>query len=520
MSSKKNKTKKTQSEIQFNNVIKYVYLLMMFIVYPLIMHRRYFDITITRYYCFMFSTIGLIVFSLLYFIIKTVLNEDENDFVEDKSIKRFMRPEFWALAFGVANVFAWIVTEKKIEALTGSEGRYMGMFTYVLLIAMYFIMSRPLKPAVSIYYIFMAVTVFMYILSIFQHAGIDAFGLKKGISKKQYNLFISTMGNINIYASYIVIAVAVFATIFVFTDKLVMRILAGIIIVLSLMSSLICNSDSVYLGIAAVVVFIAFVAIYYGRIKWLALIPLLMTAGNLIMAMINKFAIDDYYKREGLSRVMENIMLATVAVIIAIVIAVVLWLVDSKMHDKLLEHNKMLVIVFAGMLVAASAVVILIAKLKNMSIMRFDYKWGNYRGFIWSKCVNAYMGFGPVNKIFGYGNETIKDCVSMPAYDEMMNTTHRLYDNAHNELIQYLLTTGIMGLISYLGMVVTSFLYMLKNSKGNMYVLLSLAVLCGYFSQSLININQPITTPFCFLFMAIGIGYARYINSPERGNSN
>ena len=31
----------------------------------------------------------------------------------------------------------------------------------------------------------------------------------------------------------------------------------------------------------------------------------------------------------------------------------------------------------------------------------------------------------------------------------------------------------------------------------------------GYFVQGLINLNQPITTPFYFVFMATGVGYVR-----------
>lgn len=41
-------------------------------------------------------------------------------------------------------------------------------------------------------------------------------------------------------------------------------------------------------------------------------------------------------------------------------------------------------------------------------------------------------------------------------YDDMMNTVGVIYDNAHNEYLQYLITTGIFGAVSYVGLLVTT----------------------------------------------------------------
>ena len=41
-------------------------------------------------------------------------------------------------------------------------------------------------------------------------------------------------------------------------------------------------------------------------------------------------------------------------------------------------------------------------------------------------------------------------------YDDMMNAVGVIYDNAHNEYLQYLITTGIFGAVSYVGLLVTT----------------------------------------------------------------
>ena len=37
-----------------------------------------------------------------------------------------------------------------------------------------------------------------------------------------------------------------------------------------------------------------------------------------------------------------------------------------------------------------------------------------------------------------------------------------------------------------------------------------LAGAIGYLTQALVNLNQPITTPYYFVILASGIGYIRY----------
>lgn len=509
------KKKKEESKLQFNDFVIFSYLAVMFSVFPLIMHNKYFDITITKYNCFVYVSLGLVVFSIIGFIIKCVMDEDNHNNTAYKG-NRLLKPEFWALAFAISNVFACIVSESRMESLTGSEGRYMGMFSYVLLVTVFFILAKPYKGNNYIFYIFAFSTVIMYVIALVQQSGADVFGLKEGISKKQYYLFVSTMGNINIFASFIVIAFAVFAGFLICSEKIIMKTVSGLIVYLSAMVCLISNSDSVYLGVGIVVLFLCYAAIYKERVRWYLLMLLLMAAGNFSMAFVNKYILVDYYKRDGISRSLENITINIVLLVLLALLTIAVWQLYKKKPELLKENKNKLAIGITIILSILCIAALAVAFLNDMSIVNFNYKWGNYRGFIWSKCIGAYKDFGMVNKIFGYGNETIKLSVSNPNYDEMMEVTNRIYDNAHNEILQYLLTIGIVGVISYLGMFVCSIAYMLIKGKNNVYVIVCAAACIGYFAQSLVNLNQPFTTPLFFIFLALGVGFARY-NEP---NSN
>ena len=95
-------------------------------------------------------------------------------------------------------------------------------------------------------------------------------------------------------------------------------------------------------------------------------------------------------------------------------------------------------------------------------------------------------------------------------YNYMVHLTLKVYDNAHNELLQYLFTTGIVGLLSYLALVGSSIVYMFKHAKEHAWISVCLAATVGYFAQSILNLNQPITTPLFFVFMAMGVGTVNY----------
>ena len=95
-------------------------------------------------------------------------------------------------------------------------------------------------------------------------------------------------------------------------------------------------------------------------------------------------------------------------------------------------------------------------------------------------------------------------------YNEMVGVTGKKYDNCHNELLQYLVTTGIFGAVSYIGLFVSSIIYMLKRNDGNAIVIASIGAAVAYAAQGLVNLNQPITTPFYFVILAAGIGFIRY----------
>lgn len=172
--------------------------------------------------------------------------------------------------------------------------------------------------------------------------------------------------------------------------------------------------------------------------------------------------------------------------------------------------------------------------------------------------MEAYRDFSVPQRLFGYGNESVKAIMTDRYYDDMMNTVGVIYDNAHNEYLQYLITTGIFGAVSYVGLLVTTGGALVRTAvsgavmnenesmssqsaekrskekaasrdsrtvrgsktgtglecllgyaedEGSMIAVL--LGITGYAVQAFVNLNQSLTTPYIFLLIAMAGGLCR-----------
>ena len=116
-----------------------------------------------------------------------------------------------------------------------------------------------------------------------------------------------------------------------------------------------------------------------------------------------------------------------------------------------------------------------------------------------------YKEYSPLQKVFGYGPDTFGLVVWFNNMDEIRQFYGERVDSVHNEFLQYLVTIGPMGLLSYLGIIGTSIWSTVKKrlehpiAVGAMF-----AVLC-FNVQAVVNIHQPIATPVMWLLLCISV---------------
>ncbi len=274
------------------------------------------------------------------------------------------------------------------------------------------------------------------------------------------------------------------------------------------------KSDNVYLGVGVGYIVLFYLAVMNKRLTEYLFSILFLSTGLSVMSILNKQLNGSQKHINGIAEIVENpgIMLSFVCIVVWVLACFLIFRKVNYFAYKRFQCGWLLLI-FSFLLVMGGLAAFVFGVRSGSSIFKFDYNWGTYRGYIWSKCWQIHADAGPLNKFFGYGTESIARLMNQRFYEEMLDVTGKKYDNAHNELLQYLVTTGLFGLITFIGTAFSSFIYIWKRARGDRIALAFLMGGVGYFAQCIVTLNQPITSPFFFVLLAAGIGYIRYRNS-------
>ncbi|MGN0367816.1 MAG: O-antigen ligase family protein, partial [Wujia sp.] len=443
LQNKKQSNTQTLQSLKSVDVCAYLYLFLILGIYPLFMDDKYFNITITRHNFFLFATGLYLAIALVAYMLDSVLSKHFG-FAGVMDWQRegawWKHTGFWMMAFFASNLFAWFCAEDPQAAWSGSNGRFMGLCMYLLFAAMFVLLSNRFRPWDALILVFAAASIFAFIVAIFQHMEIDFLHLKDNIAKDQYSKFISTFGNINMFASFLSVAIPVFLAFYVFTEKRLYRIVCAVTLIFAGVTILIANSDSVFLGLAAAFALLFLVTYYKDCMRRFVEGLLCLATGNFILGLINTYANTRYdKKRGGLALTLNRLDVALGMCAVLVVIYIILCILRKKLVGPAKHWNKkkgVAIIVIVGFICCVAGVIV--GNKMGISYFVFDEEWGSYRGFIWRKVVSVYGDAPLVNKIFGYGNESMRVILNSVCHDEMIEVTGKVYDNAHNELLQYL----------------------------------------------------------------------------------
>ena len=137
----------------------------------------------------------------------------------------------------------------------------------------------------------------------------------------------------------------------------------------------------------------------------------------------------------------------------------------------------------------------------------FDDSWGSNRGYVWKRTMDLFGCLPLWKKLIGCGMGMFPSFFEVFHTDSMKQLGYYFVD-AHNEGLQFLVTTGIVGLVSYFGIIITT---LIKNlsfvKKGKQESELSVivpAILFVWLIQGLVNSPNVFITPYLFLFLGIG----------------
>ena len=469
------------------------------------------------------STIGI---SLSYYMDKKA--PPEHRVVEQKRFLDFSSTDIAFIIFFLCACVTTLLSDYKLDSLTGSAGRDNGLILLFLYTAMYFIVSRYYYFKNYVLSAFMVFGILISGLAILHFFYIDPLGIMTGYSQDVINDFGTTIGNKNTIAAYMCVFLPCAIMMFVVQKIRYVKILSAVAIVFAYCGLLVAGSNCGYIGFFAMLFFMALVCARKPHLLRGLMLSLTIMFSSGLLLRIFSFFMDD--KSKGFEKIGEMLVYSNKIYIIIGILAVItisLYVFKDRkfVNSKAFKNTLTIVISVCGVLAVSLftyffyyyTFVDTTTDIGSLSqILRFDDRWGTHRGFMWINGIKDYLQFDFIHIIFGSGCDTFYH-VFEPHFTELsVRFNNDTTNNIHSEYLNYLVTQGILGLASYLMIIITSVYRALKTAKKNELALIFVFPVIAYCAQSVVNIYSPIITPFLFIFIALCECLSRESNSVNK----
>lgn len=359
--------------------------------------------------------------------------------VKNHSLGKLSFTDYSFAALIVVFSVSTIFSDYAFDSFTGESGRYCGLLTFLIFFFIYLIISRNFQYKEYVFAIFSVVMLAVFTLCILNSFGVDPLGMYNGYSEEIRKDFVSTIGNKNIMSSLCCLCVPAFFVLFIH-KKSGLRFLYLAASVVGFAAMVRCDSMSGYLGMFFVCVFLSlFFAFSFNK----------------------------------------------------------------KLFWSLTVLYSVIVIAFAVLFIYFTFIDINTPLEGFMRFFRFNEKWGTHRGYMWIKSLEIFRGFNIKSILFGSGPDTYYNAFQ-PYFSELNSKFGDTVSNAaHNELLNYLITTGVLGLLAYLSLIVFAVIRAVKTARKNMLALAFIAPVIAYVFQSVANLSTIIVLPFLFIFISL-----------------
>lgn len=504
-----------------------VFLVILAGLFPLVYHKSYLDILETKYKFWCVAVGGMVVVVAVLGLVLLVIDWNEFKGAHTAALFSRLKLESWkktfhladaaAILFLISALISTILSEYRHEAFWGNKGRYSGLFLIAIYVIFYFVVSRLWKVRGWLLEVFLASGMAMCMLGITDYFQLDILKLHSVIKSEQSAIFTSTIGNINTYTAYVALVMGVAVGMFAGSQNRVRTVWYGFCMVTSFFAIVMGCSDNAYLALGAMFLFLPFIMLRNrkGIVRYLVILASFVTVIRCI-AFLNQAYAGSVIGLDSLFGILANIRGLTFmagALWLAAAILYFIWKKSGKMDADIGDWPVRLWVIALGILFVAGLFVLYDTNVAGNAgrygslggYLVFNDHWGTNRGYIWRKSLEVYRDFPLAKKLFGYGPDTFGILSQKLFGEEMAQVTGQIFDTAHNEYIQFLLTIGFLGTASYVTFLVASCWRMVKILDKNPCVLACLlAVLC-YCFQATVNLNLPVVTPAMWLLLSVGV---------------
>ncbi|WP_177205614.1 O-antigen ligase family protein [Acetitomaculum ruminis] len=502
---------------QLLNEVVFLYGVFVTVVFPILFHDRYNDILHAKAAAFDYVSIGAILFCGIVIIsylfsIRKLQDKKLKDYLKDLSII-----DKFIIVFMFATTISFLINPNKYNTFWGVDGRRIGYLALMICGVSYFLYSRYLKDIDLLMILTFLAAVFISLIAIANHLGFDP--LDMFVTMPKESQLISTLGNRDCLAGYIILLWPVSMFYIFKSPKKLLRIISWIYLLISFAAVVAAMCDSAYIAIFIIaLVSLCFVFDNYKSLIGYCYIFLSFFAVHIVMKYLRNVREEYAWKAEGITEfLINNVWILALATVFFLLMAVFFTIMKKKEID-IGKFKVLRIIVWIAAFISIAFLIGLMiyvsskyeskAECKEVfgtlaNYIYFDESFGSSRGRIWNIALKTFLAMPFINKIFGYGPAGFRYAL-VEFLEESVYTfkSGRLID-AHNEFLQYLVTLGIFGIISYFGIFISAIIRFAKNRKKDFLVAGALVTTAAFLSQGIINNTHIYIEPLLFLLLAI-----------------
>ena len=537
-------TESTRINQRFGNItstLMTIYVLFYLCVFPLATRDKYFDILQFRFQLYWIPTLIYGILFLVLGIFYLLSDKRRNGGTLIAKLKenlqwnvlktKLTKTDICFIALIFIMTLSVLFADYQYEALWGSRGRFNGLVLWLMFFIAYWLVTRFYHFKKWHLYAYLIAGCLPEIWGITDFFMLDLLHFHVGGAAEYIYTFVSSVGNINTYTNMVALHFGAAVTLFVLSECKWEKLLTFVAVAISSFAIVMGISDNGLLAAGAIFAFLPFVAwtsrqnvarffVTFSIFATSVLVTAYLTTQHATIAVADGGSVLVTIGKT------KAFMFLTVALLLLTTVIAVLFhrKKSAEQEEKTTQVARRIWLLL--FIVAVVAVIVVLVDANSgrhpeiweayKNVLIFSDTWGTGRGINWRFAWEFFTQKSSfLDKLIGNGPDTYY-IITMDNFKHLMKDAgYGIFDSAHNEYLECLVTIGVLGTIAYLSLLATSLRQMLKN-RENVYSLACGFAILAYAVQAVVNIAIPITTPIFMILLYVGINSSQSSNC-EKG---
>lgn len=432
--------------------------------------------------------------------------------------------DLFAIGYALSVILSYACSDYKQTALWGTDGWYMGTIPQLMLVGIYFAVSRFWSRKEWMVYLFLLVSAAVFLLGFLNRFDVWPLPMERsGLPE-----FISTIGNINWYCGYMV-SVLFLGVGMLWLDKGGKKwktFLLALYCFIGFAAAVTQGSDSglFALGVVILVLFVLSARKASESPKLLQRFwqLMLLLAGACVMTLLVRSVFPERMNyTSGTINLLTGSLFPVLALILGAGALGLTYLQEKnrKFGSRAAACYRVLAwAVCIAVPAAITALIVMIAintvepgslgALSDKAFFTFNAGWGSNRGATWMAGLRCFADQDPLHKLVGVGPDCMWEYIYLAGDEGLRESVRQTFagarlKNAHGEWLTILVCSGLLGAICFAGIIVSAVGRLFRPGRGAAVAACGLCVL-AYSCNNIWSFQQSMSVATIFVVLGIG----------------